>query len=142
MPRKAHFLFRCAGLFLAMPTVALADDYTAKDLADGCRALTAMLDSPDVPPANFTVENMGSKGMRAGQCAGWLGGFIAGYSVGRGAPAHVNYCLPKDVSTAQIARLVAKRIEDNPQLEHVGRLEATMGILMGTWPCPNGGGAP
>lgn len=108
---------------------------TIKSLADTCRTWDKMASSNGIIPG--TPEQVAAMAMDAGRCIGYIEGFLSGYSAGRRAPVSVGYCLPPTVSKGQIARVIAKKVEDHPELENAPQLAGMLGIMMGAWPCPN-----
>lgn len=118
--------------FPASGQTAVASD--AKTLADGCRVLAEI-------QAGTAAERYGSDGVMvkatsAGYCAGYLNGVLGGYSAGVFKSNQAKkYCLPASVNVSQIARLIAKYVEEHPEVENIDELTFVLAMLAVTWPC-------
>lgn len=108
----------------------------AKQLVDGCKALSEMEEAARAAPNFVRPEDEGAYIASAGYCTGYLSGYIAGHSsaLAKGKA----YCLPEEVSISQIARVLTKRLETSPEFEHMPEISFVLGVLSGTWPCHDG----
>lgn len=120
--------------FFAQASAAQAESGvdTAKELANSCAIAGAISDgTADYKyPGSDVVQNS----MSAAYCIGYIKGIVGGHSFAlRGNKK--DFCLPSDVSTDQIARVLARRMELLPEFEHLSQLAFTTAVLTGTWPC-------
>lgn len=118
------------------PAVSMAAG-PAKLLADGC-AVSAAIEAGNADQ-KYRADQISENLLLVGLCVGYIEGLLAGHSAGTyGVPENRKFCLPAGVTTDQIARLLARRMEANPQLEHLERLPFVMGSLVDAWPCGKG----
>lgn len=120
-------------LAFSMPAQAAM---TAKSLVDGCRVASAIEEgNPDGLPAEYMEERL----MLAGMCLGYIDGIVGGHTSGaRNDPSARMFCLPGNVTTAQISRVMIAKLKQYPEHENMNALPFTLGILAGTWPCSPG----
>ena len=110
---------------------------TAKALVDGCRELSR-IDSGESEPESYSEEQVLVGILGAGNCLGYINGFLGGYGFAAHqavGPNTEKICIPKGVTQGQIARVLVNRLEQKPEFEHVAPLPYVIAILQMTWPC-------
>lgn len=127
-------------LSLALPSIYAREPQhvRADTLASGCRAAAEILGntgSDDGPQGQLEAMKFT---LGAGNCIGYIRGFIAAHSLMTHRGGAPQYCLPDGVSTEQIARLLVRRLEEHPQFMHSPDMVLVLGVLQGTWPCNSG----
>ena len=74
---------------------------------------------------------------RFGVCAGYISGIVDFHTVAttvESLPADM-FCLPKNITTAQVIRKVTQYLEDNPGKHHDLAAYLVILALHETWPC-------
>jgi len=107
---------------------------TAGKLAHGCRVYGAIEDG--TADQKYSQADGLVNIAAASYCSGFIDGMIGGYSTGiYGTAKEKLYCLPPQVSTVQIARVIARNMEEKPEFEHFSQLAFFLGVMAKTWPC-------
>lgn len=137
---KSFFLsavFATVVAISSVPDAAQAQGMNARSITDGCRAWMAIESGQDEPP-NLTQEQVLAGIFQAGQCHGYIQGFLSGVSFGSyGSQAENSrmFCVPEGVTSQQIARVAIKFIDDHPRFEHTDALPFMIGIMASNFPC-------
>lgn len=116
-----------------IPAKEIAPPGTARGLVDACDVMLEAVDR------NFrqlpTPEDEGAYFTAGGYCMGYLEGFRNGYMVSSIQSGKTNICLPNGVTLEQIARILSKRLEQSPEMEHLPQFGFVSVVLAATWPC-------
>lgn len=105
---------------------------TAGGLADSCRALSEIFSQTN---ATMTPDEEGARIGAAGYCLGFVKGFRYGHLYLSTLVQQAAFCIPHEVTEDQIARVVVKRVESHPEIEHVESPVFLAEVLSSTWPC-------
>lgn len=122
-----------AGLLCSSVVQAQVVPGTAKDLADGCRIAAAIEDG--TADRKYSGADFNQQIIAAGYCYGYINGFMGGYSKGTYGLPSKEICLPAGVTIPQIGRVLARKLEEKPEFEHLQQLPYVVGVMMSTWPC-------
>ena len=110
---------------------------TAKIFVDGCREL-ARIEAGENEPASYSEQQVMEGIVGAGNCLGYINGFLSGYGYAGYQAAGPNVkkiCIPSGVTHGQIARVLVARLNEKPEFEHLPALPYLVAILKLTWPC-------
>lgn len=123
-------------LAISVPSYPLdmANFGTARGLSDSCNAMLqvsrAELTNPIAP------EDEGAFFAASGMCLGFIQGFRNGLYYAYSLGLSPSICLPDGVTDDQIARVLIKKVEQNPEIEHLKAGPFLAVTLSATWPCP------
>jgi hypothetical protein len=110
---------------------------TAGQLVSGCRTFLQIESGTDTSPGQSDAGSLLAV-LNAGYCTGYIAGFINGNSFAAYEASGKNtnkICIPKGVTTSQVARVLVRRMEEKPEFEHVAELPFVIGILQLSWAC-------
>ena len=119
---------------LLLPSVSGASPDDGNALLEGCNSAICIFDGKD-------KSNVTGKAMSMGLCMGLVRGMIdAGTIINTLAQTHDYtkhslYCVPKDVSTIQAARVVVKYLEAHPKDLHQKGTGLIALALAKSFPC-------
>ncbi len=129
MKKYAMLIFACM-LFASTGVQAKSVNYvfTGKDIYESCRHAIAGLD------------NVGDyDDHRFGVCAGYIAGIIDFHTVAttvESLPGDM-FCLPRNISTAEVMRRVTRYLEEHPDRHHDLAAYLVILALQETYPCQN-----
>jgi Rap1a immunity proteins len=109
------------------------DSSRADGLVDACKAAVNSSYGTEVYPTHFSSAE--EIALASGYCTGYLNGFVGGTSMMAAKGGKAQFCLPKDVSIDEIAKVLIKGLDDKPQFGSAPSLGFVIGILTVTWPC-------
>jgi len=75
------------------------------------------------------VKDSGGDNLKAGECAGYLKGFIEGWDLNGFASDGIRLCFPAGVTTGQLAKIVNKYLNDHPEELHLDAANLLIHIL-------------
>ena len=82
------------------------------------------------------VEGKSGDLFQQGYCVGFVGGVVHALILARDMPAAVGYsCLPDGVTNGQVARIVHKWLQENPEHLHERQVLPVIYALVRAFPC-------
>jgi hypothetical protein len=99
---------------------------TGADLLQKCDSYISYMGNKKIPDNNFAHE--------MGICAGFIDGVVYTHNVVRsGSPI---WCLPNNVDSDQVIRVIVKHIRDNPDDLNKDLGTITLVAMLDAFPCP------
>lgn len=108
----------------------ISKDSSFGDIADKCMALIK-----NNQRGHLTGAEQVQLGVRWTTCLSFISGFLEGYLAAHQAPAKVEFCIPPDVTTAQIVKTFLTAAAEHPEESDVDGAGELQGILVTAYPC-------
>jgi hypothetical protein len=110
-------------LFNYSPTYAVVN--TGADLIEKCDSYISYMGNKDIPDSNFAYA--------MGICMGFVDGVVYTHSVARtGSPI---WCLPNNVNSDAIIRVLVNHIRDNPDAMQKNLGPVVLVAMVNAFPC-------